>query len=100
MQEKPPLKEAFSNLGIVGRYILPGTIFENIAKTKPGVKGEIQITDAIKMLTPGVIGYEFEGLRCDTGNKFGYIQTVLRYAAMDKNMKGDLKKEVKKLFNL
>ncbi|HDQ25233.1 MAG TPA: UTP--glucose-1-phosphate uridylyltransferase [bacterium] len=102
IREKPPVKEAFSNLGIVGRYILPPSIFGYLKKTKPGAKGEIQLTDALAKLMKeeGLFAYEFEGTRCDTGNKYDYIVTVMRYAALQKGIKGKLKKEAKKIFGI
>jgi UTP--glucose-1-phosphate uridylyltransferase len=82
MAEKPPLKKAFSNLAIVGRYVLPSTVFDYIRNTKPGAKGEIQLTDALSALMTehGLLAHEFEGVRCDTGDKFEYILAILKYA--------------------
>ncbi len=102
MIEKPQIKKAFSNLGIVGRYILPSNIFKYIRKTKPGARGEIQLTDALKILMKqeGLLAYEFNGLRCDTGNKYSYVLAILRYASMQKEMKKNLKKEIKKIFKI
>jgi UTP--glucose-1-phosphate uridylyltransferase len=100
MAEKPPLKTAFSNLGIVGRYVLPSKIFNYIRDTKPGAKGEIQLTDALKamMKNEGLAAHEFEGVRCDTGDKFEYILAILKYASMQKNLRQKLKKAIKKIF--
>jgi len=102
MVEKPAPAKAFSNLGIVGRYILPASIFKYIRSTKPGARGEIQLTDALRKLMQeeGLLAYEFNGLRCDTGNKFSYVLAILRYASMQKEMKNKLKKEIKKIFNI
>jgi UTP--glucose-1-phosphate uridylyltransferase len=50
MAEKPGPEKAFSDLGILGRYIFPPDIFEAIRKTPAGAGGEIQITDAIRLL--------------------------------------------------
>jgi UTP--glucose-1-phosphate uridylyltransferase len=100
MAEKPALKNAFSNLGIVGRYVLPSKIFNYIKETKPGAKGEIQLTDALKamMQNEGLCAHEFEGVRCDTGDKFEYILAILKYASMQKGLKQKLKKAIKKIF--
>lgn len=100
MAEKPALKKAFSNLGIVGRYVLPSKIFDYIRNTKPGANGEIQLTDALKtmMQKDGLAAYEFEGVRCDTGDKFEYILAILKYASMQKGLKQKLKKAIKKIF--
>ncbi|WP_348393522.1 sugar phosphate nucleotidyltransferase, partial [Streptococcus pneumoniae] len=48
--EKPSLDLAPSNLAVVGRYVFSPEIFEYLAKTKPSVGGEIQLTDAIDAL--------------------------------------------------
>ncbi|MQF83060.1 UTP--glucose-1-phosphate uridylyltransferase [SAR202 cluster bacterium AD-802-E10_MRT_200m] len=82
MQEKPPLEEAASNLGIVGRYILTQEIFAALQQVNPGKNGEIQLTDAIALLlkTQKVFGYEFSGKRYDTGNPMGHLQAVLGLA--------------------
>ncbi|GAA2872783.1 UTP--glucose-1-phosphate uridylyltransferase [Actinoplanes cyaneus] len=81
--EKPSPSEAPSNLAVVGRYVLPGRIFETIAETKPGSGGEIQLTDAMATLladgTP-VHGIVYRGHRYDTGQPLGYLQTVVELA--------------------
>jgi UTP--glucose-1-phosphate uridylyltransferase len=81
--EKPKRDDAPSNLAVVGRYVLPNTIFDAIRKTKPGAGGEIQLTDAIARLldegTP-VHGVVFRGIRYDTGAPIGYLQAVVQLA--------------------
>jgi UTP--glucose-1-phosphate uridylyltransferase len=82
--EKPSPEEAPSNLAVLGRYILPPTIFEAIAKTEPGSGGEIQLTDAMAQLladgTP-VHAIIYRGHRYDTGMPLGYLQAVVELAA-------------------
>jgi UTP--glucose-1-phosphate uridylyltransferase len=81
--EKPAPKDAPSNLAVLGRYILPPTIFDAIADTKPGSGGEIQLTDAMATLladgTP-VHGIIYRGHRYDTGMPLGYLQAVVQLA--------------------
>ena len=74
--EKPSIEDAPSDLGIVGRYIISPAIYAAIEKTKPGAKGEIQITDALQILLASepIYAYEFEGSRYDTGNFFGLLK--------------------------
>ncbi|MCX8093793.1 MAG: UTP--glucose-1-phosphate uridylyltransferase [Candidatus Goldbacteria bacterium] len=100
--EKPSVEEAFSNLGIVGRYILPPEIFKYIRKQKTNIKKEIQLTDSLKELinTNGILGYEFEGVRCDTGDKTEYILAIFRYASIKKELTKKFKKEIKKIFKI
>jgi UTP--glucose-1-phosphate uridylyltransferase len=82
--EKPSPEEAPSRLAVLGRYILPGAIFEAIANTKPGNGGEIQLTDAMfQMLQDGVPvhGIVYRGHRYDTGMPLGYLQAVVQLAS-------------------
>ena len=83
--EKPKPEVAPSNLAIVGRYVLPGRIFELLEKTTPGAGGEIQLTDAIEALLgeQGVLAYRFEGTRFDCGNKLGLVKATLAMALAD-----------------
>ncbi|MFC7528017.1 UTP--glucose-1-phosphate uridylyltransferase [Actinoplanes sp. GCM10030250] len=81
--EKPSPQEAPSNLALIGRYVLPGSVFEAIADTKPGSGGEIQLTDAMAtLLNQGVPvhGIVYRGHRYDTGMPLGYLQTVVELA--------------------
>jgi len=83
--EKPKPEVAPSNLAIVGRYVLPGRIFELLEKTTPGAGGEIQLTDAIEALLgeQSVLAYRFEGTRFDCGNKLGLVKATLAMALAD-----------------
>jgi UTP--glucose-1-phosphate uridylyltransferase len=82
MIEKPGPEKAFSDLGILGRYIFHPDIFEAIKKTDSDKGGEIQITDAIKILleTKPVYGYLFEGKRYDAGDKLGFLEASIDLA--------------------
>jgi len=83
--EKPKPEVAPSNLAIVGRYVLPGRIFELLEKTTPGAGGEIQLTDAIAALLTDdkVYAYRFEGTRFDCGSKLGLVKATLHFALQD-----------------
>ncbi len=80
--EKPTPDEAPSNLGIIGRYILTPEIFDAIEKTKPGKGGEIQLTDALRILgeRQNLYAYNFHGKRYDLGNKCNYLKASIEYA--------------------
>ena len=93
MIEKPPLGKAPSNLAIIGRYILPPSIFPVLAATKPGAAGEIQLTDAIRSLIGNkrVIGYEFEGTRYDAGTKLGFQMANIAFAMKDPELASGLR---------
>jgi UTP--glucose-1-phosphate uridylyltransferase len=71
-----------SNLAVIGRYVLPPSIFEILETVKPGVGGEIQLTDALAVLAAGkgLLGYRFEGSRYDAGDRFGYLKANIAYA--------------------
>jgi len=82
MIEKPGPERAFSDLGILGRYVFGPEIFDAIKRTQPDKKGEIQITDAIRLLLDEqpIYGYLFEGKRYDAGDKFGFLEATLGLA--------------------
>ena len=78
--EKPTIKDAPSNNAVIGRYILPKTIFNKLSKLKPGKDGEIHITDAIQSLincNDKFIGHNFSGKYLDCGTMQGYIKSTL-----------------------
>lgn len=74
--EKPPADTAPSRLAIVGRLILPMTIFDHIRRLTPGKGGEYQLTDAVALqIAAGepVSAAPFSGKRFDTGRPPGYV---------------------------
>jgi UTP--glucose-1-phosphate uridylyltransferase len=78
--EKPSLKIAPSNKAVIGRYILPKTIFKKLKNLKPGKGGEIHITDAIQSLIDDnekFIAHKFLGKYLDCGTMKGYIKSTL-----------------------
>ncbi len=74
--EKPSAADAPSRLGVVGRYILTPGIFDELRRSRAGLGGEIQLTDAIARLQvrEPVLAYEFSGRRYDCGSKLGYLE--------------------------
>ncbi|MDR3735037.1 MAG: UTP--glucose-1-phosphate uridylyltransferase GalU [Acidobacteriaceae bacterium] len=82
MVEKPKAEEAPSQNAIIGRYILTPRIFEMIENVKPGAGGELQLTDAIKMLLQyeKVYGFSYEGKRHDAGDKLGFLKATVEFA--------------------
>ena len=77
--EKPKPADAPSNLAVIGRYVLTPSIFDHLARVRPGAGGEIQLTDAIGALLgeERVLAYRFEGVRYDCGSKLGYLQAMV-----------------------
>ena len=81
--EKPSIKSAPSKNAVIGRYILPKTIFKKLSKLKPGSGKEIHITDAIQSLIDEnyrFIGHNFSGKYLDCGTMNGYINSTLEIA--------------------
>jgi len=80
--EKPAVGKAPSNLAIAGRYILTPEIYKALENTKRGKNNEIQLTDALMLLTKKerVISHTIEGKRYDIGNKLDYLKTTVEYA--------------------
>ena len=80
--EKPDAAEAPSRLAVLGRYILDPEIFSILEKTKPGRGGEIQLTDAIRVLAgqQAVYAYNFFGRRYDIGDKEGFLEATVEQA--------------------
>jgi UTP--glucose-1-phosphate uridylyltransferase len=82
MVEKPAPGTAPSRFAIVGRYVLPASIWPLLAETKPGKGGEIQLTDALLALCrqEGLVAATVDGERHDAGDKLGYLRANLAYA--------------------
>lgn len=97
--EKPPSGKAPSRLGSIGRYIFTPALFSCLRQTPSGLGGEIQLTDAIQRLIrkEDVYGYLYRGKRFDTGDKFGYIETILTYAYNDPLMREELRARFREL---
>ena len=99
MVEKPSANEAPSDYGIIGRYILTPEIFGCIKKTKPGKNGEIQLTDALKILLKEkpIYAFEFKGKRYDIGNMLDWMKSSIELAINDNSMGEELKLFLKDL---
>ena len=101
--EKPEIKNAPSNLAVIGRYIFSPKVFEILEQTKPGKGGEVQLTDAMTILakevTPadggGMYGVIFKGRRYDTGDKLAYLQAVVQLAVERNDLGPEFKKWLK-----
>ncbi len=82
MVEKPKPENAPSNLAIIGRYILTPAIFGMLEKVTPGAGGELQLTDAMRMLLQQqrMWAYRYEGRRHDAGDKLGFLKATVEFA--------------------
>ncbi len=97
MVEKPEPSKAPSNVAILGRYIITPAIFECLEQTKPGAGGEIQLTDALKLLSKqeSVYAYDFIGRRYDVGNKMGFLEATVEFALRRDDLKDEFSQYLK-----
>jgi len=78
--EKPKQEDAKTNLAIMDRHVLMPDIFDVLKNTKPGVGGEIQVTDAYSVLAKteaGLYAYEYKSKRFDSGDKLGFVTATI-----------------------
>ena len=87
--EKPKVEEAKSQLAVLGRYVLTPTIFKYLETQERGKGNEIQLTDAIRRMLKEekVYAYDFEGIRYDIGDKFGYVKAIIDFALNNPELK-------------
>jgi UTP--glucose-1-phosphate uridylyltransferase len=80
--EKPKAEDAPSDLAVMGRYLFTSEIFDALDRTKPGVGGEIQLTDAIAILLTEmpVYGFVFDEGRFDIGKKLDFLRATVELA--------------------
>ncbi len=97
--EKPKPEEAPSRLAIVGRYLFTPRIFEKLKITPPGKGGEIQLTDAIRLLLEeeAVYAIKIDSRVYDTGTPMGYIQTILEFALQREDLREGLLRYIRGL---
>jgi UTP--glucose-1-phosphate uridylyltransferase len=97
--EKPGEEEAPSNLAIAGRYLFTPDIFKYISRSKPAKDGEIQLTDAMRMMVKDRAMYALllDGKRCDIGNKEGFVKTNVEFALKRDDIAQNLRKFIKEL---
>lgn len=96
--EKPAVGEAPSDLAVIGRYVLDPAVFEILRNTEPGRGGEIQLTDALRVLASmpveqggGVRGVIFAGRRYDTGDKLSYLKATISLACEREDLGPELR---------
>lgn len=98
MVEKPATEaEVLSYYSILGRCVLPPEIFSILETVKPGVGGEIQLTDAMKVLarTVGMTAVDFTGVRYDMGNKLGILKAQVEVGVQNKELGEDFRAYLK-----
>ena len=99
MIEKPEPEEVITRLSILGRVLLTPDIFDILAETKPGAGGEIQLTDAMRVLAQsvGMTAVDFEGKRYDLGSKLGFLYANVESALRDPELGGEFREYLKEL---
>ena len=99
VREKPPTKDAPSNLAVIGRYVLTPKIFEKLEQTPRGAGGEIQLTDGIEalMAEQSVFTYEFEGTRYDAGTTMGWLRATVDVALGRADLAADFRAHLRSL---
>ena len=97
MIEKPSIEEAPSQMAVLGRYIITPDVFEVLQNTKPGKGGEIQLTDALKVMAKreNVYAYNFTGKRYDVGDKLGFLKATVEFALRRDDLFGDFAEYLK-----
>ena len=80
--EKPKPEKAPSNLAVTGRYVLPPVVFDYLEKAEPGTGGEIQLTDALRVLASrdGLWAVPYQGKTYDAGDKLGFLEATVELA--------------------
>jgi len=94
--ERPRPGSVSSRYGIFGRYILEPEIFDSIERTLPGLKGELQLTDAlmVHIAQAPVYACHFEGSHYDVGSKLGFVEASVAYALKDPEIGSILRKRL------
>ncbi len=86
--EKPSLGTAPSNLAVAARYVFSPAVFDALERTLPDRRGEIQLTDAIRLLIKGgerVYAWPLDPgqVRYDVGNFQSYFRAFVDFALVD-----------------
>jgi UTP--glucose-1-phosphate uridylyltransferase len=102
--EKPSAEEAPSNLAIAARYVFSPAIFDAIQHTKPGKGGEIQLTDAIRLLLHNnhkIYGVCLDSTekRYDIGNFESYFRAFVEFALADEKYGDTLRQSIEELLH-
>lgn len=97
MIEKPSIEEAPSQMAVLGRYIITPDVFEVLQNTKPGKGGEIQLTDALRVMAKreNVYAYNFTGKRYDVGDKLGFLKATVEFALRRDDLSADFSSYLK-----
>ena len=102
MVEKPKMEEAPSRFAALGRYVITPEVFDILEETRPGKGGEIQLTDALRVMAHmgHVYAYNFQGKRYDTGDKLGYLKSVVEFALRRDDLGPGFREYLRELVNV
>lgn len=102
--EKPAPNEAPSDLAVAARYVLSPKIFQALQRTPPGKGGEIQLTDAIRLMIQE--GAKVFGVRLrqgerrfDIGNYDAYFRAFAEFALADPKYGSSLREFLREKLN-
>ena len=95
--EKPEPGKAPSNIAILGRYIITPEIFDILETLPLGKNGEVQLTDALRMLSKkeAMYAYDFDGVRYDVGDKLGFLKATVDFALKRPELRDEFLKFIK-----
>lgn len=97
--EKPSPEKTSSRWALPGRYVFNSEIFDELKNAKPGLLGEIQLTDSMNVLCQKRPFYAstFDSDRHDAGDKFGYLKANIELSLQHPELKQDVKKYIQEL---
>jgi UTP--glucose-1-phosphate uridylyltransferase len=97
--EKPDPKQAPSRYAVIGRYVLSPDIFPILRRIPPGKNGEIQLTDALRILAKkrAMYAQEMQGQRHDAGEKLGFLKATVEFALKNPTLGPPFRKYLKEL---
>lgn len=100
--EKPSAQQAPSRWALPGRYVFQSEIFSFLQNAKPGVNGEIQLTDAMNSMARGpqknkFLASTFKSQRFDAGDKLGYLMANIEIGLRNADLRNDLMEYMKKV---
>lgn len=96
--EKPQIKQAPSNLAIIGKRIITPEVFYYLKKAKFGQRKEIGLTETLADMVKDrkeVFAYEIKGKWLECGNKILWLKSNLYFSLKNPLFKKDLKKFIK-----
>ena len=98
--EKPAVKDAPSNLAIVGKYIITKNVFDELRELR-SARGEIHLSDALKnvLRRQAVYGYRFDGRRYDCGSKIGFLKAIVDFGLKHEETKKEFRKYLERKFS-